>query len=636
MATLAASGAKAAWAGVVSGAKSAATAMKAAGLASLDLAKKMAISTGAAIKSSVAWAVERVRMIATAVAEKATAAAQWLLNVAMDANPIMLVVLGLAALVAGAIWAYGHIKWFHDMVNAAFHGIGTAVGWLVDWVKQHWPLLLMILTGPIGLAVGFIVTHWKMISNGFTSAYHSVLNAGKSLLGWVRALPGRIRSGLGKLGSLLVTAGRDLVNGLIHGVQQKAGAAVSAVRGIGSRAVGAFKGVLGISSPSKVFRSLGIYVNQGLVDGLTGSTAKVKTATKRIETLMIQTRNRISDLSTSGRTKSGRATNSWVKSHLKTIAHLEAYAKREDKALKSLAAKRDSVATKLKAAQTKLAAVQKQWTDEKTSIASGIMQGTSVVTTAADDSRALNSNDVVKNMADQVAKAKAFAAQLDQLRKKGLSSDLIAQIAGAGVESGGATALALSSASAAQIKQVNSMQTSLKSAANKTGTAVADSMYGAGVKSAQGLVKGLQSQEKAINKQMAKIAKQMAATIKKALKIKSPSQVFSDIGQYIPQGLGAGIAAAAHHATKAARVLASSVTAAGAVSGQGLITGAANGALPGLASGGMRAPVIHQHFSPTITVQGSVVTEKKLVDVVQKGMLQQGMRNPTTYPAYKR
>ncbi|MFJ9477364.1 hypothetical protein ACIRRI_20450 [Streptomyces mirabilis] len=40
-----------------------------------------------------------------------------------------------------------------------------------------------------------------------------------------------------------------------------------------------------------------------------------------------------------------------MKSHEATIKHLEAYAKREDEALRGLATTRDSAATKLEAAQ---------------------------------------------------------------------------------------------------------------------------------------------------------------------------------------------------------------------------------------------------------------------------------------------
>lgn len=59
---------------------------------------------------------------------------QWALNGAMIANPIGLVVLAIAALVAGLIYAYHHSETFRKIVDAAFHGIATAAIWLWDTI----------------------------------------------------------------------------------------------------------------------------------------------------------------------------------------------------------------------------------------------------------------------------------------------------------------------------------------------------------------------------------------------------------------------------------------------------------------------------------------------------------------------
>ena len=68
-------------------------------------------------------------------------------------------------------------------------------------------------------------------------------------------------------------------------------------------------------------------------------------------------------------------------------------------------------------------------------------------------------------------------------------------------------------------------------------------MYGAGIQAAQGLVKGLKSQQKAIEKQMASIAKAMATSIKKALGIHSPSRLMADeVGSMVPAGIVEGMA----------------------------------------------------------------------------------------------
>lgn len=79
--------------------------------------------------------------IASAVT-KAWAAVQWLLNVAMDANPIGLVVLALAALVVGLIYAWKHSETFRNIVIGAWNGIKAAVSAVGAWfVGTLWPWL---------------------------------------------------------------------------------------------------------------------------------------------------------------------------------------------------------------------------------------------------------------------------------------------------------------------------------------------------------------------------------------------------------------------------------------------------------------------------------------------------------------
>ncbi|MFJ5151355.1 phage tail tape measure protein, partial [Streptomyces sp. NPDC088353] len=175
LASAAARGGRATWARLATAVRGAGAAMRTAGTAALSLAKKTAMATAAALRAAVAWALQKVRMIAAAVAEGVLTAAQWLLNIAMDANPLGLIILGIAALVAGLIWAYTKVGWFRDFVDGAFKLIGQAVSWCVDFVKAHWPLLLALLTGPIGIAVGLIVKYWDKIKSGFSDAYHGTV-----------------------------------------------------------------------------------------------------------------------------------------------------------------------------------------------------------------------------------------------------------------------------------------------------------------------------------------------------------------------------------------------------------------------------------------------------------------------------
>jgi hypothetical protein len=130
---------------------------------------------------------------------------------------------------------------------------------------------------------------------------------------------------------------------------------------------------------------------------------------------------------------------------------------------------------------------------------------------------------------------------LDQLKGKGLNAQSISEIAQAGVAGGGmATAQSLLNATPAQIAEINALEKKLQASAEKAGAVTADAMYGAGIRAAEGLVKGLTAQQSAIEATMMTIAKAMEAAIKKALGIKSPSKLMQPIGEYAMQGVEVG------------------------------------------------------------------------------------------------
>ncbi|MFE9448263.1 phage tail tape measure protein [Streptomyces sp. NPDC006739] len=519
------------------------------------------------------------------------------------------------------------------VTTTAMHLILNTVGLVLDLITGKWSRVWSDLKQLVGQQLHDVASTISSVGSGFANLLY---NAGASV---IHGLISGIESAMGGLGStlssitsfitshkgppsydrvMLAPAGRMIMQGLVDGLNSHLPVLAAATANVGATVESSFAQRMGIASPSKVFRTLGIYLNEGLIDGMTGSTAKVKAATKRIESLLMETYNKVSDLrGTRG------VSNRWVAAHEATLKHLESYAGREDRLMRSLAAKRDSVAKRIKDAQKALAAVQKQWNAEVKTVADGVMQGFSIVTQAPQEGFALSAQDVVNNMQAQYQKAQEFAAELQTLQKKGLSSTLIQQLAAAGVDQGGATAAALAGASKGQIKQLNSLQSATQNAANGVGVAVADSMYGAGLKSAQGLVKGLQSQEKAIEAQMMRIAKSMQKAIKSALGIRSPSRVFTEIGTWIPKGLAKGVDGSAHHATDAVNRLAGAMTSTGARGGAGLA----------MAGGG--TTVVNQ-YTVNVTVEGSVRSDRDLRDVVEQQMLRLGMRNPATYPSYRR
>jgi len=72
-------------------------------------------------------------------------AAVWLVNAALAANPIGIVVIAIAALVAGLVIAYNESETFRDIVDTAFRAIGDAGAWL--WNNALMPAFKAILGG---------------------------------------------------------------------------------------------------------------------------------------------------------------------------------------------------------------------------------------------------------------------------------------------------------------------------------------------------------------------------------------------------------------------------------------------------------------------------------------------------------
>lgn len=88
-------------------------------------------------------------------------AAQLGLNAAMSANVIGLVVLALAALVAGVVFAWTHFEGFRTVVLAVWAGIQTAIGFAWNNViKPVFTALAWFITTIIGPAVSFL---WSTI-----------------------------------------------------------------------------------------------------------------------------------------------------------------------------------------------------------------------------------------------------------------------------------------------------------------------------------------------------------------------------------------------------------------------------------------------------------------------------------------
>lgn len=248
------------------------------------------------IASIAAGAAEKAKAVALGivkVALLASAAAQWALNAAMTANPIGIIIALIVALVAVFILLWKKNDGFRKAVIAAWNAIKnaavatwnaikdaivtawnkvhewlkTAIDAVVNFVKDHWQLLVGIFLGPIALVVALIIKHWDKIKS-FTKAVFSAIgkflkkiwegikkaiqgeierlksgfeNTWNGIKNVVTKVAGAIKDFLGKVWGKI----KDIAGNVWDNIKENIGNKISAVHDVISNIMGNIKEVMG-------------------------------------------------------------------------------------------------------------------------------------------------------------------------------------------------------------------------------------------------------------------------------------------------------------------------------------------------------------------------------------------------------
>ncbi|MHC5286535.1 phage tail tape measure protein [Listeria monocytogenes] len=190
-------------------------------------------------------------------------------------------------------------------------------------------------------------------------------------------------------------------------------------------------------------------------------------------------------------------------------------------------------------------------------------------------------SELTKNLKSQTAQQKDFMAQLDKMKKRGVSKGLIDEIRNMGVSATG-QAKAIAGMSDTQLKQYQAewskkhdnaiklgldasvndkvaMDKAVKAANDKAKKDLANANASwlkeldkakeyrtagskLGVQTVAGIIQGFKQMNGPLEKQADQLAKTIESTIKKRLKIHSPSRLMSDeVGEQVPAGIGVGM-----------------------------------------------------------------------------------------------
>lgn len=161
----------------------------------------------------------------------------------LSANPIVLIIAVIAALVAGFMYLWNNCEGFRNFWIGLWNGI-------VDAAKTAWAFIKVMFT--------VFVEAFKLVIN-------KAKEFGKKIIDTFKAIPNAV-----------VNIGKNIGQGLWNGIKGIKDWVIDKVKGLGKSILNGLKSVLGIHSPSKEFALIGKFSVLGYTESLDKMTKDVQ------------------------------------------------------------------------------------------------------------------------------------------------------------------------------------------------------------------------------------------------------------------------------------------------------------------------------------------------------------------------
>ena len=144
-----------------------------------------------------------------------------------------------------------------EFVSGIASGTADAISEFVSFAAEGVSEIISFGADMVSEIISAMADFVSEIVTGGSNAVSEVATMGSNIISEIAGFVGD-----------MVTVGSDLIQGLIDGIKNMASSAISAATGVVSDAIAGAKSLLGINSPSRVFRSFGEYTMQGLEIGI--------------------------------------------------------------------------------------------------------------------------------------------------------------------------------------------------------------------------------------------------------------------------------------------------------------------------------------------------------------------------------
>lgn len=161
------------------------------------------------------------------------------------------------------------ISWASQFISNIINAMSQFVSQIISGGSQAASSLLSYLSQMISSVIDFASQLVSQIISAMSNFVSEIVSGGSEALSSLTSALGDMVSAVGGFVGDMISAGADLIMGMVNGIKNKAGDLVNAAVDAVGGAIDAAKSKLGIASPSKVFREIGAFTSEGMAIGIT-------------------------------------------------------------------------------------------------------------------------------------------------------------------------------------------------------------------------------------------------------------------------------------------------------------------------------------------------------------------------------
>lgn len=182
------------------------------------------------------------------------------------ALPVLAVIAAIAALIAIGVLLYKN--W--DEIKAKSIEIWESIK---NFFSETWSNIKEIFSNGLEIVKSYVKEKFSNIKESISGKMKEVKDTISNIWNSVMDFFKNIN---------LFDIGKNIIQGLINGIKNMASSVVESVKGVVNGAIQGAKKLLGIHSPSRVFKQFGVYTGEGFVNGITEMKDEVARAGQRM------------------------------------------------------------------------------------------------------------------------------------------------------------------------------------------------------------------------------------------------------------------------------------------------------------------------------------------------------------------